>query len=417
MKKQYKMLVGIIVLGTTFYLGSLSNRLERKIITPHSDSMIAMYIQDEEGNYQLSDAQKFPTDGYVLNTEKSSCKNGGKITQNASTKALSLKVKTSDECTVYFDVVTSKNPSADMLIAKANDASITTYASGNKKEMFVFDHPEATQTTGWSEEERRDYRYIGNEPNNYITFNDETWRIIGIFTVETESEEKKSLMKIISDQFIGGLGWNSSRNEWSTSSLQNLLNGEYYNTEGSFSYTYNNMMEGNQTVTIQKGLNATARSQIAKVKWYLGGSSTVQNLGGPDYYNFERGETTCVTTGNCSGEIRTTSIIQNVGLMYPSDYVYTYANGVNDKCYTDGYYCDASHGGNPSAGWLFNNRSQWTLSPNAENAYNAFLVYSSGLKSSIAYVSQGVWPVVFLDSKIAIIDGDGSQGNPYLLGE
>ncbi len=304
MKKRNVWIIGAMV-GCVF-LGSFINesRHQVKKITPQSSSMIAMYIQDEDGNYNLSDAQEFPKDGYVLNTEKSNCKNGGVISQNANTKALSLKVKTSDECTVYFDVVTSANPSADMLIAKANDSSVTDYASGNRKEMFAFDHPEATQMNGWTEEERRDYRYIGNEPNNYITFNDETWRIIGVFTVETESGEKKPLIKIIRGQSIGTLAWDSkSNNEWSTASLQKTLNGDYYNQSGSYK----------STATV-KGLSSTARSQIAKVKWYLGGSSIYQSLGGPDYYNFERGTT--VVSG------RTTNIMQNVGLMYPSERVY-----------------------------------------------------------------------------------------------
>ncbi len=375
-------------------------------IPSSSGSMIAMYIQDEEGNYNLSDAQEFPKDGYVLNTEKSSCKNGGVISQNSSTKALSLKVKTSDECTVYFDVVTSANPSADMLIAKANDASVTTYASGNKKEMFAFDHPEAEQTAGWTEEERRDYRYIGNEPNNYITFNNETWRIIGVFTVETESGEKKPLMKIIRNESIGDLKWDSiDNNEWSTAPLQILLNGDYYNQSGSYTSTAS-----------VKGLSSTARSQIAKVKWYLGGSSAYKNLGGPDYYNFERGTTTCITRGSCSGETRTTNIIANIGLIYPSDYVYTYGKGVDNTCYTNGFNCNK---GTPSAGWLYNSDYQWTISPNAATANNAFVVSSYGLvysdSSNYVFNTNGVRPTVFLDSEIAIKSGDGSQGNPYQI--
>ncbi len=305
------------------------------------------------------------------------------------------------------------NPAAPLL-AKANDPSITDYNAGNKKEMFAFDHDEltttttdnygtythsATQVADWTSEERRDYRYIGANPNNYITFNDEIWRIIGVFTVENESGNKEQLIKIMRDQSIGDMPWNSSdSNEWSTASLQKLLNGDYYNRVGSYS---------------TNGLNSTARSQIAKVKWYLGGSSEISTLRGPDYYNFERGTT--VYSG------RTTSIMQNVGLMYPSDYVYTYANGVNDKCYTDGYNCNQ---GTPSAGWLYNGDYQWTISPNAADADYAFHVHNAGCVGSTSFVDAtgyvsstlGVRPTVYLDSKIAIKSGDGSQGNPYTIG-
>ncbi len=357
------------VLGISLVLGIMIGSIvtvkihETEEVKPFgTGSMIAMYIQDEDGNYQLSDAHEFPTDGYVLNTEKSGCKNGGKITQNASTKKLSLKIKTSDECTVYFEkerLITLANG------LKANLPTVTNYEDGEKTEMYAFDHDEltttttdddgtythsATQVADWTSEQRRDYRYIGANPNNYITFNDETWRIIGVFTVENESGDKEQLIKIIRNESIGDMPWDdftdgSSTNEWSTASLQKLLNGNYYNIEGSFSYTYKVLSSSTGTTkTIPKGLNATARSQIAKVKWYLGGSSTYQNLGGPDYYNFERGETTCVTTGKCSINTRATSIIQNVGLMYPSDYVYTYAKGVDNICYKDGYNCRTSDG-------------------------------------------------------------------------
>ncbi len=416
MKKKLVIILSVLVIfGFGIYVGRGTNQLKNITKIPSSSSsMIAMYIQDEEGNYQLSDAREFPKDGYVLNTEKSSCKNGGKITQNASTKALSLKVKTSDECTVYFDVVTSANPSADMLIAKANDSSITTYATGNKKEMFIFDHPEATQTTGWTDEERRDYRYIGNEPNNYITFNDETWRIIGVFTVETETGDKEQLIKIIRNESIENLPWDSTRNEWSTAQLQKFLNEDYYNNENSFKYNYINQYGNSQTITISKGLTSLSQKQIMKSKWYLGSASNNQN--GQELYITERGTRTCVTTEQCSGETRTTSIIQNVGLMYPSDYIFTYAYGVDTKCYSNGTNCWTSSGGNPNSSWLLHKEYQNTLSPFDYNSISILVVYSTGGTFALSGKdNRTTRPSLYLSSSVRITGGDGSQSNPYTL--
>ena len=329
----------------------------------------------------------------------------------------------------YFDVRDSRYvaptpvTAAGSLVAKANDSGITDYNSGNKGEMFAFTHPATEQT-----EVLTDYRYIGSSPNNYIDFNDETWRIIGVFTVETESGNKEQLMKIIRDESIGNLTWDdytdgSSTNEWNTASLKSLLNGEYYNTEGSFSYTYKaSSTATGKTVTISKGLSSKARSQVANVKWYLGANSTIQNLGGPDYYAFERGTKTCANgcTGDycCTGETRTTSIMQKVGLMYPSDYVYTYANGVDNKCYTAGYNCDTSDGGTPANGWLFKSGThQWTMSPFTGNADTAFYVFSYGyVYYGYVYSNIAVRPTVFLASDVAITSGDGSSSNHYKLG-
>ncbi len=326
---------------------------------------------------------------------------------------------------IYFDAgVTEIEPtSAEVLIAKANEASVTNYSDGNQQEMFTFEHPEATQTTGWSEEERRDYRYIGSSPNNYIDFNDETWRIIGVFTVETESEKKEQLIKIIREESIGGLPWDSKSdksytNEWNTASLKTFLNEEYYNTENSFTTTYyyydTAITITAKTLSIPKGLSTTARSQITNIKWYLGGSNVYHDLGGPDYYSFERG------TGVYSG--RSTNIIAKVGLMYPSDYIYTYANGVDDTCYTNGFNCNSGLDATPTNGWLFIENFEWTLSPRNDFPNYAFFVSpagSIGLDQSTYYfptINYNVRPTVYLSSDVAIVDGDGSSENHYKLG-
>ncbi len=415
MKKKLVIILSVLVIfGFGIYVGRGPSNLKNITKIPSSSSsMIAMYIQDEEGNYNLSNAQEFPKDGYVLNTEKSNCKNGGVITQNASTKALSLKVKTSDECSVFFDVETLKvGESARTILAKANDAGITTYNNGNKKEMFVFDHPEAEQTTGWTEEERRDYRYIGNEPNNYITFNDETWKIIGVFTVEIENGNKEQLIKIIRNDYIGVGMWNNPAftgiNEWSSASSQILLNEDYYNQSGSYTSTAS-----------VKGLSTIARAQIAKAKWYLGGPNTMSNLNGSDYYNFERSTRTCITENvtECNNQTRTTSIMQNVGLMYPSDYLYTFSNGVNNTCYSNGQNCQTSKGGTPSLSWLFKGDYQWTQTPYAGNHNSAVYIYKDGYISYDCTIGRYFRPALYLNSSVKITGGDGSEGNPYTLSE
>ena len=45
--------------------------------------------------------------------------------------------------------------------------------------MWTFSHEETEQL--WT---TTDYRYIGANPNNYVKFNDELWRIIGVFGVD-----------------------------------------------------------------------------------------------------------------------------------------------------------------------------------------------------------------------------------------
>ena len=280
---------------------------------------------------------------------------------------------------------TKANTAVSTLLSKANDASVTTYDAGSdaSHELYTFNHEATVQT-----EALTDYRYIGNDPYNYVTFNDELWRIIGVFTVEDENGNKEQRIKIIRDEIIGEYAWDevdsegNYYNEWSTASLNTYLNGDYYNS-----------------------LTSEAQSMIAPTKFYLGGSSEFEGQGASDYYNFERGEK--VNSG------RSINWIGKIGLMYPSDYVYTYAYGVDNTCYTDGWSCDGS---NPSSGWLYNGDCQWTISPDADGESFTFFVDSTGF---VYYTrvgdSIGVRSSIYLLSDIQIVEGNGSQENPYQL--
>ena len=274
-------------------------------------------------------------------------------------------------------------PAVQSLLAKANPVTVTNYTDGDTGEMYTFEHP-ATEQTG----ALTDYRYIGANPNNYVTFNNELWRIIGVFTVDDGNGNTEQRIKIVRNEKLSSkMAWDSNgNNEWSIATLNKYLNGDYYN-----------------------GIEATSKSMIADTKYYLGGSSEEDNLKGEDYYNFERGTT--VYSG------RSTSWNGKIALMYPSDYTYTYALGVDNTCYTDGYDCKGSSG--KTNGWIDNinsNSNQWLLSPGSSLSFSAFsLDRGSEFVSSYLYASSGVRPSLYLVSNIKIDSGDGSEQSPYQL--
>ena len=272
-----------------------------------------------------------------------------------------------------------KETAVETLLKKANPESVTAYTNGNTHEMYTFTHEATSQT-----EASTDYRYIGNDPYNYVRFNNELWRIIGIFEVEDENGNKEQRIKIIRDESLGNMAWNSDNvNEWTTASLQTYLNVDYYNS-----------------------LSEESKRVVAGSKYYLGESASSSGHSGPTYYAFERG--TKVYSG------RSINWIGKIGLVYPSDYAYTYALGVDDKCYTDTNNCDTS---TPTKGWLYNNAYQWLISPNSESYYNAFCVGSAGFVRNGGSVTntRGVRPSIYLISGIGIEKGTGTQEDPYTL--
>ena len=178
-------------------------------------------------------------------------------------------------------VVTSydrKSPSAvDTLLAKANpeDLDYNSATDTQKKEMWTFSHPETEQT-----EALTDYRYIGSNPNNYVTFNNETWRIIGVFSVDDGTINVEERLKLIRNDSIGNMAWDSNNiNDWSNATLNaNLNSGDYWTNN----------------------LSDNAKSMIGDTLWYLGGSSTNNNVTASMFYERERGTTVfCRTNSEC----------------------------------------------------------------------------------------------------------------------
>ena len=299
-----------------------------------------------------------------------------------SVAKIEVKDTTTEDGYYHYGEIVIPPTATETLLSKANEVSVTAYTEGNTHEMYTFTHDATTQT-----EALTDYRYIGSDPYNYVTFNNELWRIIGVFTVEDASGNKEQRIKIIRNESIGSKAWNSNNvNEWTTASLQTYLNGDYYNS-----------------------LSEEAKAMLGDTKYYLGGiafDSTTHYGTATDIYAWERGTT--VYSG------RSTNWIGKIGLMYPSDYAYTYANGVDNKCYTDTYNCDTS---TPSRGWLYNSVTEWLISPYSGNSGDVFIVYSSGFVDYDYRVtgSIGVRPSAYLISDIQLDKGTGTEDDPYTL--
>ena len=303
----------------------------------------------------------------------------------------------------------------EKLIAKANaeDLDYNSATEAQKKEMWTFTHEATEQTTALT-----DYRYIGADPNNYVKFNDELWRIIGVFDTDDGTGKVEKRLKIIRNELIGNYSWDYNSggnyiNEWSTAQLNNLLNsGAYYNrTTGTY---YNNSTTASNVDFTDKGLTEKAKAMIGNAKWYLGGSSTYKDVTVPMFYTRER------VTGVYSG--RSTSWTGKVGLIYPSDYGYATSGGTTTNrasCLAKEMYNwdDSSVSDCKNNDWMYNlDLYQWTITPRQDNTGYVFRVGDTGyVNHNLANNGNGVRPVVHLNSAIKVITGSGTKELPYIL--
>ena len=257
-------------------------------------------------------------------------------------------------------------------------------------------------------------RYEGKNPNNYVWFNNEFWRIIGVFDTEVvnpdNTTENKSLVKIMRADVLNGLAWHKSNtNDWTAASLNLLLNGAYYNaqdgTSSGYCYGYSTKITANCDYT-KKGIQSGNRSMIAKVIWHLGGYQSASATTGI-FYGYERG--TAVYSG------RPTSITGYIGLIYPSDYGYSVLANSCARTINLSSYNSSSCAGQS---WLYGKGYEWTLTPNSSDSRNVFSMNFIGyLNGTNAFNGDGVRPVLYLDTSVYKIDGEGTLDKPYIIAD
>ena len=249
-----------------------------------------------------------------------------------------------------------------------------------------------------------EYRYRGASPKNYVTFNNETWRIIGVFKADDGNGNIENRIKLIRNESIGNKYWNttevsstSSYNNWTGATLKTELNGTYLNS-----------------------LTSAAQSMISDTKYYLGGKNPEWNDGYVDtplqFYSYER-KIQNTTSNEFYYGTNPNSWIGKIALMYVSDYGYA-----SDACENKMLWSSTSSANDLRAcnttNWLYKGAYEWLLPQFANYSYAAFVVDTDG-SVGYGYVSDvefGVRPVLCLTSSVQITGGDGTSSSPYTLG-
>ncbi len=187
MKKNMKLFIALAVIllitisfifvtsskENNFYEESTDN-IKKRIIQENTLSMM-LETEAGSGNYEMTTASSWPTDGYVFNTTLSKCENGGELSWDDENKRVVMSGNVSDKCYVYFDKV----------------LTLATYVkslyTGTQGDNNIYYH-DSTLANGAGD---NSYRYAGasETTNNYVCFGstespcptDNLYRIIGVF--------------------------------------------------------------------------------------------------------------------------------------------------------------------------------------------------------------------------------------------
>ena len=267
---------------------------------------------------------------------------------------------------------------------------------------------------------------------NYITFNNEMWRIIGVFNEENADGVKEERIRIVKDDPLLAsydAPKTITKNGVTYTIFNNTYSGHSNNGTPKYKYFYWNNPDSNYTGNLndwtKSGLmyylndnylnSLSDAALIENMKYYLDGYLNSEYASGA--YNEERGINQETKTDPWSGK---------VALLYGSDILYA----------TDTYSMRDQNSANNN--WLINNdvvSGFWLLSKvgeTEEESKNTMQIVNNGdvagtesTSPRLDYsevnqyrafkVSPAVRPVVTLKANIVVAAGDGSINNPYRI--
>ena len=254
---------------------------------------------------------------------------------------------------------------------KLKEASINDTNKNEEVEEVTTDIAYNYIANGKDFDEDGRYVYEGKSPNNYITFNNETWRIISL--------EPDHTIKIMRNDNIGGKAYNEPKAgednsnilNWDASnSLHNYLNGEYLN-------------------------DLSTNSLLA-------------------YHNFDTGFITGenLASADIKALVQNTTWNSKVGLINMSDYL---NSNSDDQCRTfDGFNGKE----NCKETTYISDTLTLTTNGGSDNKNNVYAITKEGYQLVGVETSYAIKPVVYLKSGVKISlenNPSGEEDKPYII--
>ena len=336
---------------------------------------------------------------------------------------------------------TSSNPyKLSINIQKATDKLIALTNNKDNSGLYTITHAKDTTLQIGNDKDITEYRYRGKDPKNYVKFNNETWRIIGVFPTDDGTGNIENRIKLVRNDSIGEYKFDDGTTAYNYSKQDNLMllqdNNKLKAKYLEESKKYDVMLtapdsgctscsnEWEKPTSLNRYLNGAYynsllsedKNMVESVKYYLGGYSSFTSITTQDIYNYERKKIVSVPS---YGEKIIATWLGKLSLMYASDYGYASSNCENKKLQdvnsttNDLRICNDTN-------WLYNiKKDEWLLPRifGADSSSGTFTLSTKGyISADVINNPNFVRPTLYLNSYIQITGGNGTSANPYTLG-
>lgn len=264
-------------------------------------------------------------------------------------------------------------------------------------------------------------RYVGGNPCNYLKFNNETWRIIGIMeNVDNGLGIKESRIKIVRSNPLGRYMFDNTGSDgvgdYFISDIMKELNTDYLiQKSGTTSWPE---LPKTDNYNYSNGLSEESQKLIGNAVWYLGstnGSKTASKI-----YEYER--------SFFKSSIVSKTWTGKVGLLYSSDVPYTIGSNqrkdclkmeltvYNKDCYKTyiGYTPKTLSGS--ATTWVINSY-EYGIKPVhfSFEYFSPYIPAYNHFTGQDANMNAYIFPTLYLNANVSYAGGDGSVNNPYTL--
>ena len=326
-------------------------------------------------------------------------------------------------------------------ITIATDKLIALTNNKDNSGLYTITHAKDTTLQIGATEDITEYRYRGASPKNYVTFNGETWRIIGVFPTDDGTGKIENRIKLIKDQSIGEYKWDDGTIAYNYTKNDNLmllqdknkLKVKYLEKKNKNNFIDLAITEPTKSAlnnwarpaslntylnkTYLNALSTTSQNMIGDTKYYLGGGGNNSNFNSSvDFYSYER-KIKNTKSNEFYYDKNPNSWVGKLGLMYVSDYGYA-----SDNCETKALN-DYNNSNDlricNNTNWLFNlKKLEATVTQYSNTSTSIHYIADNGIVVSTYQASLAqtvVRPTLYLKSEVRIIDGEGTSTNPYII--
>lgn len=417
MKKIITIISFGFILIIIHYCLNNNNYYKTAMVKENKSNMLSMMLETKQGSgeYELVNASKWPTEGYVFNKELSKCENGGELSWDDTKKIIVMNSVGSDKCYVYFDV--SIKPLIEYVLSKY---------TGIQGENNIYYHDNSLTNSA----KDGSYRYAGasDTTNNFVCFGtdsatcsyDDLYRIIGVFGDNYHGISGRQLIKLIKYDYntetqLGTNGEYHKNFSNSTTYKGHLTSiSSYYwdktNKKNDWSNTALNTINLNTNFLNYLGQDWT--DKIQKVNWKIGGNTYAKIISVTPSVAYQSEVVNPASSSVYNAKI---------GLIYVSDYYAANPSAwtligydVNDDATKD--YRAAN-----DVNWMYMGSSDWTITRYSHQEGYAFYVSNDGYvhgREILNGLVEGPGPIrvtFFLVPTTTYVSGSGTISDPIRI--